>query len=397
MNISRARTAAFDILMRIEKDGSFSSALLPQFEEVLSEKDRALCHELTLGVLRRKLYLDAIIDSLSKGKRIDLEIRVSLWLGLFQLIELDRIPAHAAIDESVNLVLRAKKRSAKGFVNAVLRTFQRDPLVPQFDNSIEELCITTSHPQWLVERWIGQFGFEQTEGLCKANNERPVAAFRILQAENGQSGNDNIYFQDEGSQLVANAVIAEGGKLVLDVCAAPGGKTTMIAGGGATRITAGDVHPNRIRLLSETCERLRCTNVDIVRFNATQKFPFSALSFDTVFVDAPCSGTGTIRHNPEIRYSLTYSDIQELSRKQLTILQNASEQVRKGGELVYSTCSLEREENELICEDFVRANPQFTQSEPRVPDRFLTPGGFARTFPQRDQMDGFFIAVFERI
>jgi len=421
MNISPARTAALDILMRIEKDGAFSSALLPQFEETLSEKDSALCHEITLGVLRRKLYLDAVIDKLSKGKRLDLEIRIAVWIGLFQLIYLDRVPAHAAIDESVKLALRAKKRSAKGFVNAILRSFQREPFIPQFDDSIEELSISASHPQWLVERWITQFGFEGAQKLCKANNERPAAAFRVVDPRtldrlepflaegtirrsefvdgaflgNGFTLSDGVYFQEEGSQLVANGVVAEGGETILDVCAAPGGKTTLIAA-SARNVVAGDVHSNRVELLKRTSENLNAKNVRIVQYDARQPLPFAERSFDVVFVDAPCSGTGTIRHNPEIRYSITDDDINELSRKQRIILQNASELVRVGGKLIYSTCSLEREENETVCMDFEQTNQYFERAEPKVPQRFLTDDGFARTLPNRDNMDGFFIAVFER-
>jgi 16S rRNA (cytosine967-C5)-methyltransferase len=420
MNISPARTAAFDILIRVEKDGAFSSALLPQFEETLSEKDSSLCHELTLGVLRRKLYLDAVIDKLSKGKRIDLEIRVAIWLGLFQLIFLDRVPAHAAIDESVNLALRAKKRSAKGFVNAILRSFQREPFVPHSDDQIEELSISTSHPRWLIERWVEQFGIDEARKLCEANNERPSIAFRVIDkdgAENLESllmqGSvrrsefvdgafisageipDGIYFQDEGSQLVAQSVIADTDSLILDVCAAPGGKTAMIAA-KTRRVVAGDVHWNRVELLRSTCENLNATNVRIVQYDARESLPFENGTFDVVFVDAPCSGTGTIRHNPEIRYSISGVDIIELSDKQRRILQNASDLVREGGKLIYSTCSLEREENEMVCADFERSNPHFIKTTPSVPDRFLTVDGFARTWPSRDEMDGFFIAVYGR-
>lgn len=421
MNISPARTAAFDILIRVEKDGAFSSALLPQFEEALSEKDSSLCHELTLGVLRRKLYLNAVIDKLSKGKRIDLEIRVALWLGLFQLIFLDRVPAHAAIDESVNLALRAKKRSAKGFVNAILRTFQREAFVPHFDDPVDELSISTSHPRWLVERWAEQFGIDEARNLCDANNERPKTSFRVFDDDameslkpliedgsvrssefvdgsflsSGILPSEGIYFQDEGSQLIAQAVITDPESLILDVCAAPGGKTAMIAA-KTRRIVAGDIHTNRVELLRRTCEILNAENVRIVQYDARESLPFENKAFDVVFVDAPCSGTGTIRHNPEIRYAIKEDDIHDLSRKQRQILQNASELVRDGGKLIYSTCSLEMEENERICDRFVKENAAFVSSHPNVPDRFINEFGFARTWPHRDGMDGFFIAVFER-
>jgi len=421
MKISPARTAAFDILIRIENDNAYSSALLPLYEEKLSERDAALCHELTLGVLRQKLYLDRIIDLSSGGRKIDIEVRICLRLGLFQLLFLDRIPEHAAIDESVNLALRAKKRSAKGFVNAILRAYQREPILPGFSNALEELSISTSHPQWLAKRWIDHFGLEETIELCKTNNKRPPNVFRVLDPATRETIgsmidtgivkrsefvdgafiskaiqiSSDVYFQDEGSQLAASAVIAEAGSRVLDVCAAPGGKTTMIAT-SVNSIVAGDVHSNRVELLQRTCEKLKAENVTIVQYDARTSLPFDDRSFDVVFVDAPCSGTGTIRHNPEIRYSLRETDINELSRKQRLIVKNASEQVKVGGKLIYATCSLEPEENELVCNDFGAENDSFARVDPKVPKLFLTKDGYARTLPHRDEMDGFFIGVFER-
>jgi len=161
MKISPARKAAFDVLLRVERDAAFSSALLPQFESQLNEKDRALCHELALGVLRRKLYLDAFIEQLSSGKRIDIEIRIALQLALFQLLFLDRVPAHSAINESVELAAHANKSSAKGFVNALLRSFQRHQPKLGFNGDAERISIESSHPRWLVEKWIADFGLDR--------------------------------------------------------------------------------------------------------------------------------------------------------------------------------------------------------------------------------------------
>lgn len=427
MKISPARKAAFDVLLRVERDAAFSSALLPQFELQLNEKDRSLCHELVLGVLRRKLYLDAFIERLSSGKRIDIEIRIALQIALFQLLFLNRVPAHSAINESVELAAYAKKSSAKGFVNALLRSMQRGQPKLNFEDDAERISIDSSHPRWLVEKWITDFGLETADAICVANNKTPSLAFRPINSDkqlverlkqmdgirvsdiirncfiaetfNSEvrkfANNGAIYFQDEGSQLVAQCVIEIAGRRVLDVCAAPGGKTSMIAKSTEAFVVAGDLHLLRVDRLKTTC-RDQSANVQVVQLDATGCLPFVAKSFDTVLVDAPCSGTGTIRHNPEIRYSLTKTDIDELSGKQLLILENASDAVANGGRLIYSTCSLEHEENEDVCALFLQRNSQFSLEQPRIDERFHTTEGFARTFPHRDDMDGFFIAVFRR-
>ncbi|HEY0426436.1 MAG TPA: 16S rRNA (cytosine(967)-C(5))-methyltransferase RsmB [Pyrinomonadaceae bacterium] len=431
MKISPARVAAFEILAKIESEKAFSSALLPVYEEKLSVKDRALCHELALGVLRRKIYLDALIEKLT-GKKIekfDLAVAVALRIGLYQLLFLDKIPAHAAINESVNLVRKAKKTSAKPLVNAVLRRVLREKVELEFAEEIEKVSVRTSHPRWLLEKWIRQLGFEDAAKLAQANNEMPKLAFRLTgkfhdrDAENLNgfekseflencffaakidanllelAENGEIYFQDEASQMVATLVKIGKGENFLDVCAAPGSKTTLIAGRGmqnAKLIAAGDFYRQRVKILRENCRKQDTESVKIVRYDAEKSLPFAENAFDWVLVDAPCTGTGTIRHNPEIRYFLSEKDFAELAEKQLEILKNASKQVKTGGHLIYSTCSLEREENESVVEKFLAGNSEFKKCAPRVPERFLTADGFARTFPQRDGMDGFFIAAFEK-
>ncbi len=429
MKVSPARAAAFDVLLRIEREAAFSSVLLPIYEGKLTVKDKGLCHELTLGVLRRKLYLDAIIDQLSSNRKLDAEVEIALQIGLFQLIFLDRVPPHSAINESVELVSRAKKTSAKSFVNALLRKFQREPVEPKYSDETERISIFTSHPRWLVERWIRQFGIEEAAALCEANNRTPPLVFRfinndekntehILSSESVQKSEfvpggfraaamsksltdlakgNRIYFQDEGSQLVAQAVIAEGGKRILDVCAAPGGKTTMIARDRETFVVAGDVRPSRVARLAENCAKHNASNVSIIQYDAEAALVFKDESFDVVFVDAPCTGTGTIRHNPEIRYSVAEKDFNELSGKQLHILKNASELTAPGGSLIYSTCSLETEENEAVCGKFLAENSDFEIAELNISERFRTSEGYARTFLHRDGMDGFFTAKFRKI
>jgi 16S rRNA (cytosine967-C5)-methyltransferase len=438
IKIAPARIAAFEILLKIESEKAFSSVLLPIYEERLSTQDRALCHALTLGVLRKKLYLDRVIEEFTKKKteKFDSVVLLALRIGLFQILFLDKIPVHAAINESVNFVYLAKKRSAAGLVNAVLRRAARDEIKLEFASEIEKISIETSHPIWLIEHWIKQFGLEETEKLAIANNEAPKLVFRLT----GRSGEKTldilqklgleitesailsnawevlksneilhlyadegkIYFQDEASQLVARTVRLKPNESFLDVCAAPGSKTTQINSEAETQnsklkqFIAGDRYFHRLRVLRETCKKADAENVEIVAYDAEKDLPFAYESFDVVLVDAPCSGSGTIRHNPEIRYFLQREDFAELSVKQLKILANASKIVKTGGRLIYSTCSLERQENEAVCENFLAGQTNFRKVLPDVPEKFLTEEVFARTFPQRDKTDGFFIAVFEK-
>lgn len=432
MKISPARVAAFEILVKIETTHAFSSILLPAFEGSLSEKDRSLCHELTLGTLRRQMYLDRVIAVLSKGRKLDLAVIIALRLGLYQLLFLDRVPDHAAIFESVELVKNAKKSSAAAFVNAILRQATRAETTIEYIDELDRSSVETSHPRWLLERWIAQFGRDEAIKIAYANNEIPEVAFRQtckssraidFQVEQFRSSDfvegcmlaerispilrefDDrglIYFQDEASQLVAQAVGIEANRKILDVCASPGSKTTAIAMrasflGRDVQICAGDVSRTRTELLRETCRRQGCENVAVLQFDAQIGLPFADREFDSILVDAPCSGTGTIRHNPEIRYHLTPDVFERSSLKQLAILKNASDLVKVGGILIYSTCSLEREENEAVCNEFLSGKDDFEAVEPNVPRRFRGVDRFARTFPHRDHMDGFFIASFRRV
>lgn len=425
MSISPARTAAFDILLRIERERAFSSVLLPLFEERLSPVDRSLCHELVLGSLRRQISLDATITTLAGKRKTDTEVLVALRLGLFQLRHLDRVPPRAAINESVDLVKRARKTSASGFVNAILRRATRESLDPTYVDEMDRISVETSHPRWLIERWADRMGVVEAEQLAASNDRSPKLALRVIKGDpeldaflrsaqpsevvpgcyllersgplvRQLAGENRIYIQDEASQMVAHAITGPNGGQFLDVCAAPGGKTGAFTATNTPALAvAGDIHSARVRLLRDNCHR-QGVDVDIVQYDAS-KLPFAGASFDTVLVDAPCSGTGTIRHNPEIRYFLRPNDIDELSYKQRAILTEASKVVRRGGTLLYSTCSLEPEEGEMVAKAFLVEHPDFESIPPEVPQQFLTEDGFARTWPHRDDMDGFFIAAFRRV
>ncbi len=421
MPISPARVAAYEILLRVERDRAFSSVLLPQYESGLSTKDAPLCHQIVLGVLRRKLSLDFRIGEFRRGKKIDLEVLTALRIGAYQLLELDRIPAHSAVNESVALVQRAKKTSAKGMVNAVLRRISEK----KGETFSQDIGIELSHPQWLIDRWTEQFGVERAMSIAAANNSPTRSSFRITGKGDVEldgaikseivdgaftvervterlrhlSEKGLIYFQDEASQMIANLVSVPAGGRFLDVCAAPGGKTSQIAiryRESGVSVVAGDLYQPRVEFLRSNCDWQGADNVLVVRYNAEAELPFDEQSFDAVMVDAPCTGTGTIASNPEIRYFLSPNDIDELSRKQLSILNNASKLVKVGGRLYYSTCSLEREENEDIVSAFLRESDDFKVVSEEIGVRFLTDEGFGRTFPDRDRTDGFFFASFER-
>ena len=396
MKITPSRLATYEILLKIERDRAFSSVLLPLYEAEINSKDRALVHELTLGILRKKLYLDHLIEVLSgkKVSKLDLEVLISLRIGLYQILFLDKIPQSAAVNESVNLVLHAKKKSAKGFVNAVLRKSTREKinLTENIENEVEKISIETSHPIWLIEKWIKDFGLDETKKLAETNNQTPKLVFRLTAKSDEKTADilqkigleiveseivanawrvsksneilqtyansGKIYFQAEASQLVASLIKLKQGESFWDVCAAPGSKATYVArqketGKRQNLLIAGDLHFHRLRNLKDNCEKIGAQDIQIVAYNAEIAVPFANEAFDWILIDAPCSGTGTIRHNPEIRYSLKIEDFKELAAKQLKILNTASKTLKIGGRIVYSTCSLEREENEEVIEKFL--------------------------------------------
>jgi 16S rRNA (cytosine967-C5)-methyltransferase len=437
-SVSPARAAAFDALKQVE-EGTFSSVALAAADPALSSLDRALCHELVMGVLRWQLQLDTIIEHFARRqiKTLDLPVLLALRLAIYQLRFLSRIPASAAVNESVNLVARARLSSARSFVNAVLRNVAREPAYSpsaNISNFQERIAIETSHPLWLIERWTTRLGIDETQLLARANNETPPVAIRILNAVNGNSSvldhlrsagavitsskiashawrvsgataevrelveRGKIYLQDEASQLVGEVLNAQPGDRVLDVCAAPGGKTTLIAGkaNDSASIIAMDVSARRLSSVAKAIKSQRLKKISLTIADAGTPLPFVNDSFDRVLLDAPCSGTGTLRHNPEIRWRLTEADIKRMAEQQARFLQNAAAAVRPGGLLVYSTCSLEREENEDVVEGFLAAKERFHQSIAPVNESLLVDGGAARTWPQRDATDGFFIAAFKR-
>lgn len=428
MAISPSRKAAFDALMRIDLQNAHSSEALAEVETGLNEKDRSLCHEIVLGTIRHQIELDREIDILTKSKKLDLEVRTAIRIGLYQIRFLDRVPAYSAINESVELVRRAKKASAAGFTNAVLRRASRERVVIAFVDELDKISVETSHPRWLIERWSEQFGIDAAKDIATANNEMPQIAFRRTNVATTSeqyavlsnfkaSGNVEgcfiserssaellalgeagvVYFQDEGSQLAASIVSnTESPFRILDLCAAPGSKTGSIAMQPHSFLAAGDVSGKRLSFLKQNLAEQGITSVPLCQYDAESELPFADGSFDVVFADVPCSGTGTIRHNPEIRFRSSESNISVLSDKQLKIAENASKLVRPGGLLIYATCSLEIEENESVIGRLLDRTTDFRLENSGSPQKFETPEGYIRTFPHRDGFDGFFIAIMRR-
>ena len=431
MKISPARKAVYEILLKIEIHRAYSSSLLADHDTKLTSPDRGLCHEIVLGVLRRQLLLDRYIEVFTQDRKLDIEVRIILRMGLFQLYYLDRVPDHAIVNESVGLTQRARKSSARGLVNAVLRSATKQRPQLDFKNELEQISVETSHPKWLIEKWQKDRPADDVEKLACVNNEPPPVSFRktikgkdvglpdgVVESSTVPgcftsksfskelrelSDRGEIYFQDEASQMVASSIEILPGEIFLDVCASPGGKTTAVAYRSVSpssktgpTILAGDVSWRRVRLLNETCEKQGAGMVHIAQYDATKPLPFANEVFDHVLVDAPCTGTGTIRHNPEIRYLVRPDDFLRMQAIQRTILINASKLVRPGGSLTYSTCSLEPEENEDVCRSFLSEALDWENLVPNLPGKFLTDGGYARTFPHRDGLDGFFIATFRR-
>jgi 16S rRNA (cytosine967-C5)-methyltransferase len=444
MPISPARVAAFDILLRVERESSYASELLhADTYNRISPQDHGLTMELVMGVLRWRSRLDAEIAEASSHplSKLDLEILIALRLALFQFRWLDRIPKRAALHESVELVKRARKRSAAPFVNAVLRKLSA--AAPQPDrspDSAESIASTLAHPLWLVERWIQLYGIAATAEICRHNQRIPPTTIRLrtptaeaeLNAEgiNLESGNlldsarrvlsgditntkafrnAEIVIQDEASQLVAILIgHAEGQVRILDCCAAPGGKTLAMADQNPTaEITAVEIHPHRARLLQNS---VRGSKHKIATLIAdTTNLPFTS-SYDRVLADVPCSGTGTLSRNPEIKWRLKPEDLSDLQARQRAILRSALAHLSPGGRLVYSTCSLEKEENEDVIEEMLARDNSIQlldcRSELDVLKKTgdlvwpnpasLTRDPYLRTIPGIHPCDGFFAAILEK-
>jgi len=479
MPVSPARAAAFEIVMRIEGTDAYASELLhsSRFEK-LSSADHGLLTELVMGVLRWRGLLDAKIaehygrpsadrstsrkipalvannatrtghpSNLSNQSlaKLDLEVLTALRLGTYQILFLDRIPRHAAVNESVELVKSAHKRSAAGLVNAVLRKIEKAP---------SDLNDGSAHPDWLVERWARIYGSDAARRICEYDQATPKSAVRVEKPHPSKTAKDGapshfrvqpspvldelrdegiqieagkllstaftvksgditatkafrerrVFIQDEASQLVA--LLVGHGQNILDCCAAPGGKTRIMAERNpGAMVLAMDLHPQRAALLRKLvpAENVRVIAADVC------KMPLGE-DFDRILVDAPCSGTGTLARNPEIKWRLKPEDLLRLQEYQIEILRAAMKYVSPRGRIVYSTCSLEPEENEGVIEKALADDSSFREvncrdelEELRASGEFiwegadsLVSGPYLRTIPGVHPCDGFFAAVIAR-
>ena len=347
--VSSARAISFRILIKVHA-GGYASDLLRHETAALASRDAALAETLVFGSLRYQSQLDFLIAHFSgrPQPKLDLEVRIALHMGIFQLRYLDRIPAHAAVAESVELVKSAHKRSAAPFVNAVLRKVNRAPV--RWPDRATEFSI----PAWMLERWDRHFGREVAAGIAQAALAEPEA---FVNPVTGRQ-------QDIGAQSIVPLLEIEPGMTVLDLCAAPGNKTAQaIAAGG--RVTAGDRYLRRLAEVPEQAAR--------VVLDAAEPLPFSVL-FDRILIDAPCSGTGTLARNPEIKWRLEPSDLPVFQARQRKMIERALPHLLPGGRLVYATCALEQEENEGVVKGF-----PVVETHSRIPGR--------------DPGDGFFAAV----
>jgi 16S rRNA (cytosine967-C5)-methyltransferase len=437
--ISPARLAAFNILLRVEREASYAMELLHSpILENLSSLDRNLATEIVMGVLRWRSVLDDTIAhfSFTPFRKLDLEVLTALRMGVYQKQFLSKIPAHASVNETVELVKQAKKVSATGLVNAVMRKVKSAAYDPHASalTGMAYLSSALAHPKWLVERWMKNLGDANAKSVCEYDQRVPVTTLRLNSPDDetmlSQQGvqlvpgalmkdarvvtsgelsatilSDNkLAIQDEGSQLVA-ALVGEGER-ILDCCAAPGGKTAAMATRlPSAEIIATELHPHRATLLRKLAPQ---SNVQVITADALN-LPYKA-EFDRVLADVPCSGTGTLARNPEIKWKLKPEDLTDLQARQIAILRAAMCHVAPGGRLVYSTCSLEPEENEQVITACLQDASDFRiipmrQELVRLQESGalvwndidqLISGDFLRTIPGFQPCDGFFAAILEK-
>jgi 16S rRNA (cytosine967-C5)-methyltransferase len=422
--IAPARSAAVDALAQIESHALDMGAAIAAVRTTLTdERDHGLLLELVSGTLRMRAAIDyqlslRVTRPLAK---LDAAVLNILRVSAFQLIYMSRLPASAVINDAVDLTRRAGKSSASGLANAVLRALsrEREQLKWPAADDPDHLSIVYSHPRWLIDRWVARFGIEQATAWLAFNNQPAalcLAANRHLTTREGlaeellsdgvttqltaraSNGLDVLegralntrafregrcIVQDEASQLIGELAASVAGGRVLDLCASPGGKTLALSAAKHTRVIASDVRANRVKLLARTLERCRVPNASVVHV-ADGSLPFANETFDLVLIDAPCSGLGTVRRDPDIRWRRSADGLAGFAAAQRDLLASAADLVKRGGALVYSTCSSEPEEKEAVIATFLRGRADFSEQQRH------------QTLPFRDQLEAFFGAVLRR-
>ncbi|APH35559.1 16S rRNA (cytosine(967)-C(5))-methyltransferase RsmB [Bacillus velezensis] len=435
------RELALEALEKLEQNQAYSNLLLTSVikTNTLSDQDRGLLTELVYGTLQNKIALDYMLKPfIRKPNKVKPWVIQLLRLSAYQMEYLEKIPDRAAIHEAVEI---AKKRGHKGiasFVNGILRSLQREgaPSFAEIEDPVLRLSTETSHPEWLVKEWVEAYGFEAAEKICRIHLIPPKQTLRVnhiksdretvlnemenagLEAEAGDLSpdaikllkgsiantaffqNGGVSIQDESSMLVARALDPKPGETVLDACAAPGGKSAHIAElmENEGSLTSLDLHRHKVKLIKEGAERLGLTIIDAQTMDARKAGEvFGAERFDRVLVDAPCSGFGVIRRKPDMKYTKTPEDSRRLSEIQLGILREIAPLVKKGGTLVYSTCTMDRTENEEVMHAFIQEHPEFEPDlslEKRLPEkaRPFVQDGSLQILPHYFGTDGFFIS-----
>jgi len=441
------RHLAVDILNRVDEYGAFAEPLLDAHlsrNHQLNIHDRGLITQIVYGTLRMRGRLDWIIGQLYRGtfSSMDVRIKNTLRTGIYQLLFTERIPEFAIVNEAVEIIKIVHPAGA-GLVNAVLRNVirKKDEIVyPEMEKDPSlHISITHSHPLWLVEKWIGMFGVEDTAALCRADNEIPPVTLRVNTLKTTrertrdtllQDGFDvrltafssdglillnpaksirdttcyaegHIQFQDEASQLIARLVDPKEGENILDLCAGTGGKTMHLAAlmNNHGSITSVDISKKRLEALKKNGRRLGVTIVNTQEGDAREKIEESCVGeYDKIIVDAPCSGLGTLRRNPEIKWRSSPEDVTKCANLQKIILDNAALYVKKGGSLIYSTCTIMPEENEKVIEEFIAHQRNFMCIHPSdtINSRVVGDLGYFQSYPHRHGTDGFFGALLRK-
>ncbi|OZU90368.1 16S rRNA (cytosine(967)-C(5))-methyltransferase [Virgibacillus indicus] len=442
MSDKQLRNTILDLLLRIDKDTGFSHLVIDNAikKNKINPKDEGLLTEVVYGTMQRKLTLDYYIDSfITQKKKLDDWVRMLLRMSLYQMVFLDKVPDHAIIHEAVEI---AKKRGHKGtssFVNGLLRNAQRQgvPDTSKINSDTKRLSVETSHPEWIVERWVAEYGYETTKKMCEENLNRKVMAVRVqplkikrddaielltsqgfgvkpsLFSEQGiliEQGNilksdlfkdGCLTIQDQSSMLVAEMLRAEPEMVVLDACSAPGGKATHIAEKmhNMGSIHAYDLHKKKVKLIQDKAAGLTLSIINADAMDARKlQSVHKEESFDRILVDAPCSGLGVIRGKPEIKYHKQESDVHRLSSIQLEILESVAPLLKINGLLIYSTCTVDMEENENVVQRFIEGNENFDIDSAffkELPESLQASQGITemglQLFPQDYGTDGFFL------
>lgn len=438
-----AREIAYKVLLDIEKNKNYSNmAINKHFKDVkLSNQDRGLATEIIYGVIENKYYIDYMIDKLSKVKTNKMEIYVKtlLRMGIYQIMFLNSISDYAAVNETVNL---AKKKNSKvsGFINGILRNVirQKETIGEiKIKDDIDYLAVKYSYDKWMIRNWMIHFGKDFTKELLEANGQRPsiylrtntlkitrdeliekleqqnVKASKVhvvdeaIKVENLKDIENNVLYkeglftiQDISSMLVGKVMNPKEQSLVLDVCSAPGGKTTHIATlmKNTGQVVSRDIYEHKLKLIKASSKRLNLTNVDVQEFDGLSLDKDSVGKFDYVLADVPCSGLGIIRRKPEIKYK-EKEEFRDLPPIQKKILENASKYVKKGGTLIYSTCTIQDNENIDVINEFLQKNKNFELApidEVKV-DLDNQEKGYMKIYPNVHEMDGFFISKLIRV